>query len=203
LASGAPDILGVAGRALLSAVLAGATDPGVRAAVAKGPLRTKRPHLEPALRGHLQPQHRFVLTEWLAQLDCVDERSTRCTAPIQATCAHDAAETAVVAVLDTIPGRSQTTAPVVVAAIGTDRTRLPSAAALAAWAGLAPGHDESAGRQRSGRTRKGNTWRRTSSSKPRRLPPTPHTRLWPLVIDAALLGVGTSRRWWRSPLRCA
>jgi len=57
--------------------------------------------------------------------------------------------------------RGQTSAQVVVAEIGTDMTRFPSAAALAAWAGLAPGHNESAGRQRSGRTREGNTWLRT------------------------------------------
>jgi transposase len=63
--------------------------------------------------------------------------------------------------LDTIPGLSQATAQVVVAAIGTDMGRFPSAAALAAWAGLAPGNDERAGRQRSGRTRKGNVWLRT------------------------------------------
>jgi transposase len=63
--------------------------------------------------------------------------------------------------LDGIPGISQATAQVVVAEIGTDMRRFLSAPALAAWAGLAPGNDESAGRQRSGRTRKGNVWLRT------------------------------------------
>ncbi len=63
--------------------------------------------------------------------------------------------------LDGIPGLSQTTAQVVVAEVGTDMRRFPSAAAPASWAGLAPGNDESAGRQRSGRTRKGNVWLRT------------------------------------------
>jgi transposase len=161
LASVATDIMGVSGRAILSALLAGETDPAVLAELAKGPLRKKRPQLEQALRGHLQPHQSFVLTELLAQIDCLDESITRFTAQIQATCAQDAAEAEVVALLDTIPGLSETTAQGVVAEIGTDMTRFPSAAALAAWAGLAPRHDESAGRQRSGRTRKGNTWLRT------------------------------------------
>jgi hypothetical protein len=91
----------------------------------------------------------------------LDETIARFTAQIQTTCAQDAAEAEVVALLDTIPGLSQTSAQVMVAEIGIDMTRFPSAAALAAWAGLAPGHNESAGRQRSGRTRKGNTWLRT------------------------------------------
>ncbi len=131
------------------------------AELAKGPLRKKRPHLEQALRGHLQPHQSCGLTELLAQIDNVEETSARFTAQIQATCAQEASEAAVVALLDTIPGLSAATAQVVVAEMGTDMGRFPSAAALAAWAGLAPGHDESAGRQRSGRTRKGNVWLRT------------------------------------------
>jgi transposase len=161
LASVASDIMGVSGRAILAALLAGETDPTILAELAKGPLRKKRPQLEQALRGHLQPHQSFVLTELLAQIDGLDETIARFTAQIQATCAQDADEAEVVALLDGIPGLSQTTAQVIVAEIGTDMSRFPSAAALAAWAGLAPGNDESAGRQRSGRTRKGNAWLRT------------------------------------------
>jgi transposase len=161
LASVATDIMGVSGRAILAALLAGETNPAVLAELAKGPLRKKRAQLEQALCGHLQPHHSFVLTELLAQIDSLDESIARFTAQIEATCAHDADEAEVVALLDGIPGLSQATAQVVVAEIGTDMTRFPSAAALAAWAGLAPGNDESAGRQRSGRTRKGNVWLRT------------------------------------------
>jgi transposase len=145
----------------LAALLAGDDDPTALAALARGSLRKKRPQLEQALRGHLQPHQSFVLTELLAQIDCFDESIARFTAQIQATCAQDPAEAELVVLLDTIPGLSQTSAQVVLAEIGTDMTRFPSAAALAAWAGLAPGHNESAGRQRSGRTRKGNTWLRT------------------------------------------
>ncbi len=155
LASVATDIMGVSGRAILAALLAGETNPALLAELAKGPLRKKRPQLEQALRGQLRPHQSFVLAELLAQIDCLDESIARFTAQIQAACATNTGEAAeVVALLDSIPGLSATTAQVVVAEIGT-------AAALAAWAGLAPGNDESAGRQRSGRTRKGNVWLRT------------------------------------------
>ena len=161
LASVATDIMGVSGRAILAALLAGEADPTVLAELAKGPLRKKRPQLEQALRGHLRPHQSFVLTELLAQIDSVEETIARFTAQIQTTCAEDGNEAEIVALLDSIPGLSEATAQVVVAEIGTDMRRFPSAAALAAWAGLAPGNDESAGRQRSGRTRKGNVWLRT------------------------------------------
>lgn len=161
LASVATDIMGVSGRAILAALLAGETDPTILAELAKGPLRKKRPQLEQALRGHLRPHLSFVLTELLAQIDNLEESIARFTAQIQMACAQDADEAVVVALLDTIPGLSEATAQVVVAEIGTDMSRFPSAAALAAWAGLAPGNNESAGRQRSGRTRKGNVWLRT------------------------------------------
>jgi transposase len=162
LASVATDIMGVSGRAILAALLAGETNPALLAELAKGPLRKKRPQLEQALRGQLRPHQSFVLAELLAQIDCLDESIARFTAQIQAACASNTGEAAeVVALLDSIPGLSEATAQVVVAEIGTDMGRFPSAAALAAWAGLAPGNDESAGRQRSGRTRKGNVWLRT------------------------------------------
>jgi transposase len=129
--------------------------------LAKGPLRKKRRQREQALRGQLRPHQSCVLTEVLAQIDSLAESIARFTAQMQATCAHDAAEAEVVALLDPLPGRSEVTAHVVVAEIGTDMTRFPCAAALAAWAGLAPGTNESAGRQRRGRTRKGTVWLRT------------------------------------------
>jgi len=77
------------------------------------------PQLAQALRGHLRPQQRFVLTELLAQIDGLDEHIARFTTPIQATCAHDAAEAEVVALLDTIPGLSEATAQVMALKIST------------------------------------------------------------------------------------
>jgi transposase len=89
----ATDSLGVSGRAILAALLAGEADPAVLAELAKGPLRKQRPQLEQALRGHLRPhlrpQQSFVLTALLAQIDRLDERIARLTAHIEATCAHD------------------------------------------------------------------------------------------------------------------
>jgi transposase len=202
LASVATDILGGSGRAILAALLAGETDPAVLAEWATGPLRKQRPQLEQALRGHLRPHQRFVLTELLGQIASLDESIARFTAPMEMTCAQDADEAEVVALLDGIPGLAPATAQGVVAEIGTAMGRFPSAAALAAWAGLAPGNDESAGPQRSGRTRTGNVWRRTifvcapSSFRPRKRPRTPTTLRSPPAV-------GTSKRWWRSPRRCS
>jgi transposase len=154
------NVMGVSGRAILSALLAGETDPQTLAELARGQLRKKRTQLAQALQGRLRPQQSFVLTELLTQIDTLDETITRFDLQIQAACAAAAEEAEVVALLDTIPGVATTTAQILVAEIGTDMQRFASAAALASWAGLAPGNNESAGRQRSGRTRKGNTWLR-------------------------------------------
>jgi transposase len=154
------NVMGVSGRAILGALLAGETDPQTLAELACGQLRKKRAQLAQALQGQLRPHQSFVLAELLTQIDTLDETITRFDTHIQATCAAAADEAEVVALLDTIPGVATTAAQILVAEIGTDMQRFPSAAALAAWAGLAPGNNESAGRQRSGRTRKGNTWLR-------------------------------------------
>src|SRR5258706_3838339 len=154
------DVMGVSGRAILSALLAGETDPQTLAELACGQLRKKRAQLAQALQGQLRPHQSFVLAELLTQIETLDETIARFDAQIQAACAAAADEAVVVALLDTIPGVSTTTAQILVAEIGTDMQRFPFAAALAAWAGLAPGHNASAGQQRSGRTRKGNTWLR-------------------------------------------
>jgi transposase len=102
----------------------------------------------------------------------------------------------VVALLDTIPGLSEATAQVVVAEIGTDMG-FPSAAALAAWAGLAPGNNERAGRQRSGRTRKGNVWLRTILVQAAQA--AAHTKETALVARYRRIAArrGTRRRSWR------
>src|SRR5258707_2579613 len=162
LASVVSDVMGVSSRAILAALLAGEADPAVLAGLAKGQLRKKRPQLEQALQGHLYPHQSFVLTELLAQIESLEETIARFDAQIREACDRQDDAAQVVALLDTIPGIAQGTAQLLVAEIGTDMTRFPSAAALAAWAGLAPGNNESAGRQRSGRTRKGNVWLRTA-----------------------------------------
>jgi transposase len=162
LSSVVSNVVGVSSRAILAALLAGEEDPAVLANLAKGQLRKKRPQLEQALQGRLRPHQSFVLTELLAQIDALEETVARFDAQIRDACTlHDDADR-VVALLDTIPGIAEATAQLLVAEIGTDMHRFSSPAALAAWAGLAPGNNESAGRQRSGRTRKGNVWLRTA-----------------------------------------
>jgi transposase len=159
LASVASDIMGVSGRAMLAALLAGYTDPQALADLAKGRLRTKRELLAHALEGRVKPHHRLVLTELLCQIDGLDETIARFDAQIQAV--YGPFEEAV-GLLDTIPGVARHTAEMIVAEIGTDMRRFPSADHLAAWAGVAPGHHESAGKRASGKTRKGNRFLRTT-----------------------------------------
>lgn len=151
------NIAGVSGRAILAALLEGEEDATVLAELARGQLRKKRDELERALSGRLQPRHRFLLTELLAQIDGLDETIARFDAAIARLCAVNE-EARVVELLDTIPGVGRAMAELLIAEIGLDMTTFPTPAHLAAWAGVAPGSNESAGRQRSGRTRKGNAW---------------------------------------------
>ncbi len=155
------NIVGVSGRAILAALLNGEEDVTLLADLAKGKLRKKRDELERALSGRLQPHHRFLLTELLAQIDGLDETIGRFDAEIARLCTVNEEEV-VVALLDTIPGIGRAMGELLVAEIGIDMTKFPTAAHLAAWAGVAPGNNESAGRQRSGRTRKGNAWLKTA-----------------------------------------
>jgi transposase len=159
LAAVASDIMGVSGRAILAALLTGHADPQALAELAKGRLRNKRDQLTKALEGRVKPHHRFVLTELLCQIDGVDDTIARFDAQIQAICGPF--EEAV-SLLDTIPGVARRTAEMLVAEIGTDMTRFPSADHLASWAGVAPGNHESAGKRASGKTRKGNRFLRTT-----------------------------------------
>ncbi len=155
------NIAGVSGRAILAALLDGEEDVTVLAELARGKLRKKRDELERALSGRLQPHHRFLLTELLAQIDGLDETIARFDTEIGRLCAVNEEEQ-VIELLDTIPGVGRAMAELLIAEIGVDMTKFPTSAHLAAWAGVAPGSNESAGRQRSGRTRKGNAWLKTA-----------------------------------------
>jgi transposase len=159
LSSVATDVLGLSGRQILAALAAGTSDPTVLAELAKGKLRTKLPELEHALTGQVGAHQRFLLSQQLAHLAALDELiaqlSTEVTErlrPFEAALAR----------LDTIPGVGLRTAETLVAEIGTDLDRFPTAAHLASWAGMCPGNDESAGKRRSGKTRKGDPWLRTA-----------------------------------------
>jgi transposase len=123
------------------------------AALAKGRMREKRAELVKALSGRVKPHHRFVLSELLCQIDNLDETIERFNEQIEEYCRPF--EEAVT-LPDTIPGVAREAAEIIVAEIGIDMSRFPSANHLAAWAGVAPGNYESAGKRKSGRMRQGN-----------------------------------------------
>jgi transposase len=159
LASVATDILGKSGRDMLEALVGGASDSALLAQLARGRLREKLPQLEQALAGQFGTHHRFLLAQQLAHIDFLDASLERVSTEIAERVRPFEAE---VARLQSIPGVGRRTAEVLVAEIGVDLTRFPTARHLASWAGLCPGNDESAGKRRSGRTRKGSPWLRTA-----------------------------------------
>lgn len=149
----ATDIMGVSGRAILEALIAGQSDAATMAELAKGRLRNKRDELAKALEGRVKPHHRFILTELLCQIDSLDETIAHFDEQIAEHC-HPFEE--VVVHLDTITGIGPELAQAILAEIGTDMMRFGTAARLSAWAGVAPGNHESGGKRRSTKTRKGN-----------------------------------------------
>jgi transposase len=158
LASVASDVLGVSGRAMLRAMIAGQEDPAALAELARKRLRGKIPQLRQALRGRVTEHHRFLLGMLLDHIEQLEGLIARCDDRIGAAMAPfaEAAQR-----LRTVPGIGTQAAEIIVAEIGTDMSRFPSAGHLASWAGLCPGNDQSAGKRRSGRTTKGSQWLRT------------------------------------------
>jgi transposase len=155
LSSVATDVLGVSGRAMLDALVAGTTDPTVLAELARGRLRAKLPALRQALSGRFRPHHAFLLTQLLAHLDYLEEVIGTLSTEIDG---HLRPFAEAAARLQTIPGVKQRTAEALVAEIGVDMSRFPTAGHLASWAGLCPGNNATAGKRRRGRARKGDRW---------------------------------------------
>jgi transposase len=159
LASVATDILGKSGRAMITALIAGETDPGPLAELARGSLKKKKPQLRLALQGRVREHHRFLLRSLMSQeehlegqIACYSARIAEVMDPFTKAAAR----------LKPIPGMGTQAAEVIVAEIGTDMKRFPTAGHLASWAGMCPGNDQSAGKRRSGRTTKGSQWLRTT-----------------------------------------
>jgi transposase len=158
LASVASDPLGVSGRAMIRAMIAGRDDPCELAELARKRLRGKIPELRQALHGRVTDHHRFLLRTLMDQvghLDGLIEQFDLRIAEQMAPFSQAAAR------LRTIPGVGASSAEVIVAEIGTDMSRFPTSGQLASWAGLCPGNDQSAGKRRSGKTTKGSQWLRT------------------------------------------
>jgi transposase len=157
LSSVATDILGVSGRAILEALLAGTTDPQALAELAKGRLRRKREALEQALAGRLREHHRLLVAMHLEHVDFLDESIDRLDAEIAERLRPFEEE---IARLDTIPGVGERTAQVLAAEIGLRMSVFPSAHHLASWAGMCPGSHQSGGTRRNAPTRKGSKFLR-------------------------------------------
>lgn len=161
LGSVASNVLGVSGREMIEQIIAGQDDPASLAQLARGRLREKIDQLERALKGHVRETHRTLLKMHLehidelnAKIEALSEEIERLLIPFDPTDALSR--------LDTIPGVNRRIAEVILAELGTDMSRFPTAAHAASWAGVAPGKNESAGKNRSGKTTKGNTYLKTA-----------------------------------------
>jgi transposase len=150
----ASDIMGVSGRAMLQALVRGETDPRALADLAQRRLRGKLSQLEQALHGRVQPHHRLLLASLLAQVTFLEEQIVHAEGAIDEA-ARPFAEP--LRRLQTIPG-IKARATNLLAELGPDMTVFPSAAHCASWSALCPGHDETGGKRRSGKTRHGNRW---------------------------------------------
>jgi len=157
LDSVASDVLGVSGRAMLGALIAGERDPQVLAELAKGALRKKLPELRHALRGRFGAHHALLIGLCLDHITHLEAAVARLDTEIDTVIAPFAEARDR---LDTITGVGKRAAECIVAEIGADMTRFPSAAHLASWAGMAPGNNVTGGKRRSGRTTKGDVWLR-------------------------------------------
>jgi len=157
LASVVSDVTGLSAREMLEKLVAGETDPSVLAQCARGTMRTKIPQLEQALAGRFGPHQRFLVAQHLAHIDFLDDAIARLSAEVAQRLApfRDQIER-----IDTVPGLNERAIEGVLAEIGIDMGRFPSDDHLTAWAGLAPGNNESAGKRKGGKTRKGSRWLR-------------------------------------------
>jgi transposase len=155
LDSVASNALGVSGRDMIRALIEGRDDPAGLAELARGRLRAKLPELERALEGQVTRHHRFLLRELMRQLAFLEREVERFEKQIER---HMRPFEWAAGRLLTMPGVDRTAACALIAEIGADMTRFPSARHLASWAGLCPGNNESAGKRRSGKSHRGNRW---------------------------------------------
>jgi transposase len=153
------DILGKSGRAVLQAIIDGQTDPARLASCVSGRVKASRAELLEALRGHISAHHRFMLKLHLGHIDALDKAVTDIEGEVGLGLApfRQAAK-----LLSTMPGLSDVSAHVIVAEIGIDMSRFATPGHLLSWACLCPRNDESAGKRRSTRVRKGGKWLKTT-----------------------------------------
>ena len=155
----ASDVLGASGRAMLAALCEGNNDPAALAELARGKLRAKLPALETALQGRFSSHHALLLSHLLSHIDYLDQSIDSLSAEIEERLDPFAQQREL---LCTIPGVAERTAEVILAELGPDMGRFPSHRHAASWAAICPGNEESAGKRKTGKTRKGDRWLRTA-----------------------------------------
>jgi transposase len=157
LSSVATDVLGVSGRAILEALLSGNQDTQQMAELSKGRLRQKKPELALALEGRFRPHHARLISRILAHTDFLDQSIAECGEEIDQLC-HPFDQ--IIERLDGITGVNRRAAQDLIAETGVDMSHFPSHKHICSWSGVSPGNNESGGKRKSGRTRKGNKWLR-------------------------------------------
>jgi transposase len=163
------DIMGLSGRRIIEAMINGVRNPFKLAELADRRIKASRKELYDALHGRLTDHHRFMLRLHLRQYDALADAIAEIDQQVDAAIAQMDAEVAagqatfrpLISLLCTIPGVGELAAKTILAEIGTDMGRFPTAGHLLAWAGLCPGQNESAGKRRSSRLRKGSPWLKT------------------------------------------
>lgn len=159
LSSVASDVLGASGRAMLEAIVSGQDDPEALASLARGRLRSKQAELKQALRGLTGTHQRLLIRSLLRQIDFLANEVRALDGEIadrMGTCEEAIRQ------IDTIPGVGRRTAEELLAEIGLDMSRFPTAAHLASWARICPGNNESAGKRKSSHIGQGNRWLRSA-----------------------------------------
>jgi transposase len=155
LDSVASNTLGVSGRLMIQALIAGEEDPATLAALAKGRMRQKQAELIAALEGQVRPHHRFLLRQWIGLLTTLEQHITEVEEEIER---HMPPFEWAATLLMAMPGINRVAASTLIAEIGVDMGRFASSRHLASWAGLCPGNNTSAGKSRSGKSHRGNPW---------------------------------------------
>lgn len=159
LSSVVSNVVGVSGLAIIKAICEGKEDPKSLAQLAKGTLKNKHKELEKALRGLIGSHQRLLLTSQLKHIEFLDLQIEQISQEIGDRMGPFEQD---LELIDSIPGIGKTTAENILAEIGTDMSRFPTAAHLASWSGMAPGNNESAGKRKSGKTTDGNKYLRSS-----------------------------------------